>query len=62
MHQHRPDRGSAMALAAIRLAPVGEQVKLEYCDLHDSIIGDYAVVRKTTGTVNVGDRSQINSV
>ena len=40
---------------------IGEHVKLEYCDLHDSIIGDHAVVRKTTGTVIVGDRAQINA-
>ena len=40
---------------------IGQNVKIEYSDLHDSIIGDYAVVRKTTGTVNVGDRAQINA-
>jgi glucose-1-phosphate thymidylyltransferase len=40
---------------------IGENVKIEYSDLHDSIIGDHAVVRKTTGTVNVGDRAQINA-
>ena len=40
---------------------IGEHVKIEYCELQNSIIGDHAVVRKTMGTVNVGERAQINA-
>jgi glucose-1-phosphate thymidylyltransferase len=55
------ETGCVLKDAKLRDCIVGEQVRIESSDLHDSIIGDHAVVKSVEGTVNVGQRAQINA-
>ncbi len=53
------EEGAAISGSTLRDCIVGRGAMIEQCELHDSIIGDRAVVRGVTGTVNVAPDSTI---
>ncbi len=53
--------GSAARRSRLRDCIVGEGTEIEDCDLHDSLIGDRAVLRGVTGRVNVGDDARVEA-
>lgn len=56
------ESGSKIRNSKIRDAIIGANVTIENAELHDSMIGDHALVRGVKGTVNVVDYSVIESV
>lgn len=54
------ESGSVVRNSKIVDAIIGEGVTIEDCQLHDSMIGDGAVIRGVSGSVNVGDHSVID--
>ena len=52
-------RGSVVRRSRLRDCIVGADSTLEECDLWDSVIGDHATVVGITGTVNLGDHSEV---
>ncbi|MBW3554692.1 MAG: NTP transferase domain-containing protein [Gemmatimonadetes bacterium] len=53
------EEGTRIASSAIRDSIIGKDTVIEDCDLHDSIVGDRAVLRGVKGSVNVAADSQI---
>ncbi|MFW5947386.1 MAG: sugar phosphate nucleotidyltransferase [Gemmatimonadota bacterium] len=53
------EAGTVVRRSTLRDAIVGRETVIEDCDLHDSVIGDRAVVRGVTGSVNVAADSVI---
>jgi glucose-1-phosphate thymidylyltransferase len=52
-------RGSVVRRSRLRDCIVGADSTLEECDLWDSVIGDHVTVVGITGTVNLGDHSEV---
>jgi glucose-1-phosphate thymidylyltransferase len=52
-------RGSVVRRSRLRDCIVGADSTIEECDLRDSVIGDNASVVGITGTVNLGDHSEV---
>ncbi|HSL69145.1 MAG TPA: sugar phosphate nucleotidyltransferase [Longimicrobiales bacterium] len=55
------ESGCVLKNVTLRDAIIGEQVRLENCDLHDSVIGDNSVLRDLNGSVSLGERSSVNA-
>ena len=53
--------GSVVRRSRLRNCIVGADSVIEGCDLHDSVIGDYATIVGVTGTANLGDHSQVTA-
>lgn len=54
------ETGSVLRNAKLRDTVVGKSVTIENADLHDSMIGDNALVRGVNGAVSVGSQSQVD--
>lgn len=54
------ETGSVVRNAKLRDTVVGRSTTIEDADLHDSMIGDGAVVRGVNGVVSIGSNSQID--
>ncbi len=54
------EEGTTIQRSELRDCIVGRDVVIEDCDLHDSVIGDRAVVRGVTGSVSVAADSVID--
>lgn len=52
--------GSVLRNTKLRDTIVGEDVTIENAELHDSMIGNHAVVRGVVGSINVGDHSTVD--
>lgn len=50
---------STVSRSRLRDCIVGAGTTIEGCDLHDSLVGDHAVLRGVRGSVSVGDHSEI---
>ena len=51
--------GSVVSGSRLRDCIIGANASIEDCELHDSIVGDHATVRGVSGSVNVGDHSEV---
>ena len=56
------ETGSVLRNAKLRDTVVGKSVTIEDAELHDSMIGDNAVVRGVKGAVSIGNESQVDGV
>ncbi|HSK17911.1 MAG TPA: sugar phosphate nucleotidyltransferase [Longimicrobiales bacterium] len=54
------ETGSVLRNAKLRDTVVGESVTIEDAELHDSMIGDNAVVRGVRGAVSIGNESRVD--
>ena len=52
--------GATVTRSVLRDCIVGENARIEDCDLRDSLVGDSAVVTRTAGSVNIGDHSEVH--
>ncbi|MDH3732542.1 MAG: sugar phosphate nucleotidyltransferase [Gemmatimonadota bacterium] len=53
-------KGATVARSILRDCIVGVGARVEDSDLTDSLVGDHAVVTRMSGTVNVGDHSEVH--
>ena len=53
--------GTTVRGSRLRDTIVGEKVRLEGCDLHDSLVGNEAVLRNVSGQVDIGDHSVVEA-
>jgi glucose-1-phosphate thymidylyltransferase len=53
------EEGSVVRGSKLRDVIMGRDVKVEDCDLHDSVIGDRAVIRGVTGSLSVAPDSRV---
>ena len=51
--------GSSLRDCQLRNCIVGERVRLQAVHLHDSMVGDDAVVERITGTISLGDHGEV---
>jgi glucose-1-phosphate thymidylyltransferase len=51
--------GARIRTSRIRNAIIGDDAVIEDADLHDSLIGDRAIVRRTSGRLNVGADARV---
>ena len=49
--------GTSVKGSRLRDVIVGEQAKIERCELHDSLVGDHVILRGVRGSVDIGDHS-----
>lgn len=54
------ESGSVLRNAKVRNSVLGRSVTIENADLHDSMIGDDAVVRGVNGVVSIGSNSEVD--
>jgi glucose-1-phosphate thymidylyltransferase len=52
-------KGTVVRGSKLRDCIVGENARIEACDLHDSLVGDAAVLRGIHGAVDIGDHSVV---
>lgn len=52
--------GTRVARSRLRDCIVGEESRLEDCELHDSIVGDHVVARGLRGSVSLGDHARVD--
>ena len=53
--------GSVIRGSRLRDCIIGENTHLKRCDLHDSLVGDHAVLEGVTGRANIGDHGEIRA-
>ena len=53
--------GTTVRGSRLRDTIVGEKVRLEGCVLHDSLVGNEAVLRNVSGQVDIGDHSVVEA-
>jgi len=51
--------GASVSRSRLRSCIVGEGSTIRDCDLHDSLVGDHVLLEGISGSVNVGDHSEI---
>jgi glucose-1-phosphate thymidylyltransferase len=54
------DEGSVLRNAEVRDSILGRAVRIEDASLHDSMIGDQAVVSRASGSLSLGDHSEVH--
>ena len=52
-------KGSVVRNSTLRDCVIGEKANIQDAQLHDSFIGDAAVIHGVTGAINVGDQSEV---
>jgi glucose-1-phosphate thymidylyltransferase len=55
------ETGCVLTNTKLRATIVGENTRLEGCDLHDSIVGSNVVLQGVKGSVSVGDHSEVRN-
>jgi glucose-1-phosphate thymidylyltransferase len=54
------EEGSVLRNAEVRDSILGHDVRIEDASLHDSMIGDQAVVSRVSGSLSLGDHSEVH--
>lgn len=53
--------GSTVRHSVIRDAVIGDNASIEHSELHDTFIGDHVVAHGVSGSINVGDHSEVRT-
>ena len=52
--------GAVLERTSVRDTIIGAGARITGCELHDSMVGDAAIVRDVRGAVNIGDHSEVH--